>query len=410
MKSGKNGRQARQILKQQRVAGLRQSRTQYKEKFPHSNGSLDTITGDKSYEIHERNIDAFLKRAQVHHRLVAAQEVDPQTIAEFNNSSDWKEIRELDAEVFNVSRNLLVDEILGEVRAPLKLDQMTISEVIDTLREAVADGMAQKTIEAYATAVNHVMVGGGFWKRSDAIHLKDHGLSNVGKRDVYKRETAKEWLKGHTREASRYATQIDVMRGFGLRYSEIWGDPYHDHSFTLKPSSFIYDSRRERIGVETIGKGGRYRLAWATSELNQVMISRYGAYARDFTGIAQMSVQDRTEAFVKRNRADQGAVVVKGMRREVPHHIFRADYARQMIDERNQIWSRRYAKNEFGTKETQYIGYTRLRNKTLNELRGQNIIIKIGDMSGHVEAFLETSQYLGHNRLDIMLYYIRKSN
>lgn len=90
---------------------------------------------------------------------------------------------------------------------------------------------------------------------------------------------------------------------------------------------------------------------------------------------------------------------------------YRAEYAQQLLSERIDVWEkRRYAdmtqQGRTAPHSGDFKGYLRLTGHKLNELRGEGYTTTIANFSGPIEIFQDVSQQLGHNRLDVLFTYL----
>jgi hypothetical protein len=307
-----------------------------------------------------------------------------------------------------------------EVNTLQKITSEMVKEVIENERRyggIGGTGASEKTLKGYVSAVNHVMVGsnGHFWKPQEKLALSDI----YGRRDtrfggnkephgkaygtVYKDLTASEWRAANPDAYERNRKLVDTNRAFGLRNREIFGTRGRGE-YGLTDRSFVINNGR--IGVETVGKGGKYRVAWARRDMNQQMLSIFGSMARVFR--SDLTQEQRSRGFnaITRN----GHKIFYRSHEFIPTHINRAEYAQQLLRERIAIWEHRYEQMDrtghIAPHRGEFKGYSRLTGSKLNELHGLGYETTIANYSGPIEAFQEVSQQLGHNRLDVLLTYL----
>ena len=313
-----------------------------------------------------------------------------------------------------------IRETHPEVNTLQKITPNMVNEVIEYERihgGIHGDGASEKTLKGYISAVNHVMIGsnGHFWKPQQKLALSDI----YGRRDtrfggnnephgkaygtIYKELTASEWRAVNVDTYGKNQVMIDTDRAFGLRSREMFGSR-GSGEYGLMDRSFVMNNGR--IGVETVGKGGKYRVAWARMDMNNEMIDRYGAMARTFR--SDLSREQRAKGFNAITR--DGHQIFHRGHDFIPTHINRAEYAQQLLSERIAVWEQHYAdmaqQGHTAPHRGEFKGYSRLTGHKLNELRGEGYTTTIANFSGPIEAFQEVSQQLGHNRLDVLLTYL----
>lgn len=256
-------------------------------------------------------------------------------------------------------------------------------------------GATKKTLQAYISAVNKVMLISGRWKESEKPTLtkwKEDIKIRDDYNQGYKPLTGKEWERENQEKYEKYSQLIETIKGFGLRAKEV---------DTLTDKSFIIDSKG-KMYVQTIGKGGKYRIAESTKASNELMVKLYGEIAQkvddidDFIGNKE---QDKAKEFLKKTmRAEKNNVKINGVNASrVPKHIFRAEYARTLLSEKCE---------ELKGVKTEYRGYSTIKGQELKTGDLRKYDIQIGAHRGNAEAFRQVSKNLGHNRLDVLLQYL----
>lgn len=265
-------------------------------------------------------------------------------------------------------------------------------------------GASEKTLKGYVTAINKVMVTAKVWTESDVVSLKSLGIER-GKSHVNKALTSSEWIRMNHDTYEQYQAQIDFARAFGLRREEIFGQTaMQKRGKNGVTSNSFYVDDDNRLYVQTIGKGGKMRVASCREDMNASMLSEYGRYARSIA-----YCDNDKERFKQENY--RGQKVIPGIDNAIPLHIHRADYARQRIIEE----SAKYSISPNSPK----IGYSRLQAKKQGIMRvsyenGQRTaemvqigaITKIKTLEADVRAFMTVSLELGHNRLDVLAKYL----
>lgn len=305
----------------------------------------------------------------------------------------------------------------GETKRIVRWNQVTDDMIQDFITDKLeaggrdGNGASEKTLKGYMTAVNKVMVTGNHWKASDVRSLSDF-KSERGKTNVYKDLTSDEWLARNQSEYQKYQQQIDLARAFGLRREEIFGQKGMGNRGKngLTASSFVL-GKNNRLWVQTIGKGGKYRLIPCRLDFNQQMLGfvESNGVALKMSNELAANDSDRKKAFIQLNRKEEP--LVNGIRNGVPLHIFRAEYAKKRIYEEEV--------NYKDIENSQKIGYSRLSGSKGNVIRklykdGLKTIQKVSNSSvtqiktvtANVNSFIEVSNNLGHNRLDVMAKYL----
>lgn len=256
-------------------------------------------------------------------------------------------------------------------------------------------GATRKTLQAYISAVNKVMLISGRWKEVDKPTLtkwKDDILIRDDYQKGYKHLTGEEWIKRNPDMYLKFQDLIDTVRAFGLRMKEV---------NELNQYSFIQD-QKGKMYVQTIGKGGKYRIAECTHKLNERMNDLYAHMAQKIDRIENhqgvrnsKAAETYLESVIRNQTVRLNLSGVHSSR--VPKHIFRSLYARELLQEKI---------NQLKDYQTEYRGYSTF---TRDELRYSDLSrfdIQIGAYKGNAEAFRFVSQNLGHNRLDVLLKYL----
>ena len=318
-------------------------------------------------------------------------------------------------------------------------------------------GASKKTLKAYITVMNKVLISKGLLDEQKRFELRQI-LPNHHTSRVYKREDSDTWQKNNLHKAELYKDSIDIARAFGLRKSEIFGSSgvmrnrgwngVTASSFVIAVPNQADIERAERYGspvptptlyVQTIGKGGKYRLARCSDAYMSEMIARYGQMAQKTTYKAINQINDRMiskdlnslkNAFIRRNKAEKP--LITGVDSSMSYHIFRAEYAQTRLREEIGKAENRYKmfnQNQNLYKKSDKIGYSKVGTKgnsvvkyyidhnqevghkyqsksvDVNNqwcvIRGRNEIYR-----GYVSAFMSVSLAMGHNRLDVMRTYL----
>ncbi|MFL2113515.1 hypothetical protein [Latilactobacillus curvatus] len=252
------------------------------------------------------------------------------------------------------------------------------------------DGPASAhTLSADATMLNHVFVGTNLWdsplRKSDIADMPKRSLDTiVNNRSL----TSNEWLERHETLYVRNEQLIDTARAFGLRRSELIAGGRYDRA--LNTGSFFINEAG-KLSVATVGKGGKYRLAEVTEEYAPKMRVYYAQYARPISELPEEKEFKENlghyERFFSQNNHD------------IPIHIHRAYYAQTKFDEINRQYR---GQNDVYKKIT----YDRNGQKVIRSVSGSEQI-KIGTKEGSYGAFMQVSENLGHNRLDVLNNYLK---
>lgn len=267
------------------------------------------------------------------------------------------------------------------------------------VRERYQNGLSTKTLQADCHAINHLMVGGGFWSENQRISCSKMGDIPRNRNSQfygrYKRETADEWRSNHEREYARYRAEIDTMRAFGFRRKEIIGDRTRENTQFGTNSLF---ERGNHLYAVVQGKGGRWRETRCRSDLEPEMRRLYGDYVRPASEIPKSTIDyDRME---HHNRP-----FYDHLSHSVPSHIWRTDYAEHMSDElaRDPACSK-------GTVTLRvHTHVDGVQTRVTRDIPASRPL-KIGSHSGTYGSMKRLSEYMGHNRLDVLHSYLGAGN
>lgn len=252
-------------------------------------------------------------------------------------------------------------------------------------RELAENGYAKKTIESRIGAINKIMQSSERWQKSERVVLSKIENLNVKslKRNVYKDLTAKEWIEKNPDKYEKNKDLFDTVQAFGLRRKEM---------IELTNESFLID-KNGKMYVQTIGKGGKYRIAEvADMQANERMKELYQNIAKPL----ETANQSRLERAI---RAEQKRISIKGANcHKFGLHIHRAEYAQRLLRAKIGAENREI--------QREYKGYSHLNIKGLKKEQLEKIEIKIATFKGSAKSFLEVSENLGHNRLDVLLKYL----
>lgn len=253
------------------------------------------------------------------------------------------------------------------------------------VKELVDSGMSKKTIESRIGAVNKIMLYSGRWDNESRVVLSK--IEGVKPRElptkVYKDLTAKEWMDRNQRQYINNRDLIDTVQAFGLRRREV-GE--------LNKESFLVDEKG-KMYVQTVGKGNKYRIApVCDSEMNEKMKKLWGSSA--------MPLEKADEDKLRRVlRYEDQRLNLKGVNgHKMGLHIHRNEYAQRLL--KNRIEELK------GDKAREFRGYSHLKTKGQSLEQLDRYEVKIGTFKGSARAFMEVSEALGHNRLDVLAKYV----
>lgn len=310
------------------------------------------ISSERSYELHSKNWDRFV---------------------------DWTE-----AHGYSIKRlNKLTDDVI---------EQYIRYEAENGGR--YGGGAAKATLQSYITAINKVGLASNLITEKDKVTLTNLekkapvSYNPKSKYGIYKNETGSEWISQNSTTFKSYNELISTVQAFGLRRREVK---------ELNTSSFIFDQKSKKMFVQTIGKGGKYRIAECTEQKNAEMTDLYKDIATPVVDVRSFKFNND---YLKRRIEDLGLRLnIKGNNSQgVPLHIFRSDYAQTLLQEKFKYF------NQF----THYRrGYSGIDLKTSNMQDLSRINTKIESFEGSALAFYIVSRNLGHNRLDVLKKYLR---
>ena len=318
-------------------------------------------------------------------------------------------------------------------------------------------GASKKTLKAYITVMNKVLIAKGLLDEQNRFELRQI-LPKYYTERVYKVENAENWQKNNPHKAELYKDSIDIARAFGLRKSEIFGSTgvmrnrgwngVTASSFIMAVPSQADIERAKRYGspvptptlyVQTIGKGGKYRLARCSDAYMEFMIARYGEIAQKTTSktingimgkMVSKDINQLKNAFIRRNKAE--TPLITGVDSSMSYHIFRSEYAQTRLREEIVKAENRYQlfnQNENMYQKSDKIGYSKVGTKGDSvvkyyidpnqevghkyqsksvDVHNQWCVIRGHDdiYRGYVSAFMNVSLAMGHNRLDVMRTYL----
>lgn len=274
-----------------------------------------------------------------------------------------------------------------KIRSVAKIKPEHVEKYIKHLAED--KDRSKKTLQSRIGAINKTM--GERWTEKEKPTLSKMKVKvKSTKQNSYKQLNAKEWKKENERKYEVYKSTIDTVSAFGLRKRELK---------ELNEKSFLID-KNNKIYVQTIGKGGKYRIAECTSEKNDEMVEMYKDKALNINDIENFK---KDKALLERAIQDNSIKLnLKGVRTNTNSwHIFRAEYAQTLLEEKLEGF-----KSELNNNYNKSQGYSTINVLKTDDKDLKGIYTEMGVYKGSALAFVEVSRNLGHNRLDIMLKYI----
>lgn len=248
-----------------------------------------------------------------------------------------------------------------------KLSELTPKLATKYLMYEQQNGRSPWTVSSDMLMFNHAEVGSGNWNQSiTKKNIKENYGYKLERRSAKlithsRGYNAKSWINSHKNEYYKYKDEIDVARAFGLRRDEIIGNQGGHNGVIDK--SFI--NNKGKMRVQTIGKGGKYRVADCLNKYNDEMLNKYGQNA--------VSEPYGRTGFKKLLSTDKPIFNVRC--RDVAFHSLRSEYAINKFEELNT-----------GRDDEQ---------------------LDINGYKGDKSAFEQVSKNLGHNRLDVLKSYFR---
>ena len=261
-------------------------------------------------------------------------------------------------------------------------------------------GYSASTIASDALMINHIMIGSKTW-REDKKVLKSQ-IPNMPHRsqDILKQRnknlTAKEWVERYPHTYNAYKGQITALRAFGIRRRELVGGTSKNGRDGLGDRSLYM--RGGHVWAIVQGKGGKIRWTPCRRDLEPAIKSMYGDKIRPWED------RPRNNNDYKHNLKINQAFY-KSYSHNVPAHIFRAEYAQHQIQELShrsytgtkQVPCYRRAGRSTNGKQI----YTKT-SKSINLAQSHTI----GAYTASYGAFYQLSDYMGHNRLDVLNSYL----
>lgn len=272
-----------------------------------------------------------------------------------------------------------------------------------------SQGASIKTLKGYLSVINKVQVCSNNLTMNQRFRLKQFkklDLSQRTHKTVYKPLTGNEWIQRNPETYLVNQQAIDTMRAFGLRAREL---------ATLNDKSFLQDSQTGKYYVQTIGKGGKYRLAECRKDLQSEMNNYYSFYLS--RNKYDLSSFRGNKDYLLRNIKKGLKIQFKGkLGHHIPRHIFRADYAQNLLLQKfndYQAGSINYGyrmikvRDELADLQKHVFHPNGQQSfETLKTVPLNNVQTQIGAYKGPLRAFTAVATNLGHNRLDVLLKYL----
>lgn len=266
-------------------------------------------------------------------------------------------------------------------------------------------GASEKTLKGYVTGINKVMLGSGNWE--DGLNYSEMGVKPVQKSmlsKMYKLENSSEWINNHQETYSNYEQAIDTIRAFGLRSNELR---------TLNANSFLSDNGK--LYVQTVGKGGKYRIAECRDDLQNQMTGYYAPYIRD-KDVSSLKNTDNS-AYVIRSAQNYPLNIKGANSSKFAKHIFRSEYARELLQQKFDEYGPGQVKTAYSAVKIDS-EYTVIQRHIYEHDTGKSYYVPVKEVNttdvqtsiagytGNLAAFRDVSEALGHNRLDVLLKYL----
>ena len=262
-------------------------------------------------------------------------------------------------------------------------------------------GLSASTIGSDALMINHILIGSGIWKEQQK--LQKAKISGMPKRSMLiskqreKSLTSLEWRQRYPNKYEKYRAQIDTIRAFGFRRRELVGGTSRKGKDGLGNLS-LYKFKDETLRAITQGKGGKVRWTVCRKDMQAEMEQFYSSIIRP-------------EAFRPRSKADfqrnlkENKPFFHPFSHQVPAHIFRAEYAQNMIQE--------LANHHYSGRRS-YFYYKKIKSETTGKFQyikttryhDLNSLYQVGEYRASYGAFYQLTDYLGHNRIDVLNAYL----
>lgn len=237
-----------------------------------------------------------------------------------------------------------------------------------------AAGLSAGTQSQDLRLVNHILLGKGL--ANTQLKKEDVGIarrSNLIAKQRYKSLSSKEWESTHKIAYKHHKAQIEFIRDTGLRRSEL-------NAFKLYNVNNTYE-------ILTIGKNGKSRFAEVRPGTESAVLEVLGS--PQVPSISTEKAQNllKNPAYIKAQIQTQGQKIK--LSDKIPSHIHRAYYAQQLIQ---QLANRDYSSTSYTTRS--------------GVVHGGNEMYQIGEYKAPYGAFMELSEDMGHNRLEVLKNYL----
>lgn len=237
-----------------------------------------------------------------------------------------------------------------------------------------AAGLSAGTQSQDLRLINHILIGKKL--ASSQLRKEDVGIarrSNLIAEQQYKSLTSKEWEDTHRIAYKHHRNQIEFIRDTGLRRSEL-------NAFKLYRVDSTYK-------VLTIGKNGKSRFAEVRPSTEGAVLNVLGN--PQVPSISTEKAQEILEkpSYIKSQIQSQGQSIK--LSDKIPSHIHRAYYAQQLIQ---QLSQRDYSSTSYTTRS--------------GVVHNGADMYQIGAYKAPYGAFMELSEDMGHNRLEVLKNYL----
>lgn len=297
------------------------------------------------------------------------------------------------------------------------------------LADSARQDLAPKTLKGYVTTLNHLLIDSGQLDEPDKLSSSELGLPSVSIQEHrYKRLTSSEWRLRHNREYEHHKQLIDTARAFGLRREGLLGNGKQKTGLTQHS---FYNLMDGTLCAFTVEKGGKLRLAPCREDMEGEMRHYYGQYADNMPTIKSYPRWQYTPSnddvtrfvyleklgwlrhyteklapygarFLKKQANDRPLLRESG--KNIPLHIFRAEYARKLLQQQNEVYIEHFNAEPSANK---YMGFSKVRQRPAPRERADSStrIPQLGPLY-YVQALRDVAVALGHNRLDVLSHYI----
>lgn len=235
-------------------------------------------------------------------------------------------------------------------------------------------GLSAGTQSQDLRLVNHILLGKGL--ANTQLKKEDVGIerrSNLIAEQRYKGLNSKEWENTHQIAYKHHTDQIEFIRDTGLRRSEL--------------NAFKAFKVNNSYKILTVGKNGKSRFAEVRPGTESTVLRVLGN--PQVPSITSREAQKMLEkpAYIKAQIQTQGQKIK--LSDKIPSHIHRAYYAQQLIQ---QLANRDYSSTSYTTRS--------------GVVHGGNEEYQIGAYKAPYGAFMELSEDMGHNRLEVLKNYL----